>query len=75
VAAPDQFEAYVRLALARYGVTADDVDVAVMRAAEKVYGPDRDAMLAADLSDVPPEHDLDPSRAPSPASSAAEEGA
>jgi hypothetical protein len=37
-----------------------------MRVAEQVYGPGRDALLAADLSDVPPEHDFDPSRAPSP---------
>jgi hypothetical protein len=65
MADPDQFDAYVRLALARYGIAVDDVDLAVMRAAEEVYGPSRDAMMAADLSDVPPEHDLDPSRAPS----------
>ena len=60
-----EFDAYVRLALARYGIAVDDVDIGVMRAVEDVYGGPRDAMLAADLSDVPPEHDLDPSRAPS----------
>ena len=59
-----EFDAYVRLALARYGIAVDDVDLDVMRAVEGVYGGPRDAMLAADLSDVPPEHDLDPSRAP-----------
>jgi hypothetical protein len=37
-----------------------------MRAAEATYGPGRDALIAADLSGIPPEHDLDPSRAPNP---------
>ena len=68
--AGDQFDSYVRLALGRYGIPVDDVDLAVMRAAERVYGPGRDALLAADLSDVDPEHGLDPSRPPaSPANS------
>jgi hypothetical protein len=62
--AAEQFDTYVRLALAPYGIAVDDVDLAVMRAAEQVYGPARDALLAADLSDVPREHDLDPGRAP-----------
>jgi hypothetical protein len=64
--AGQQFDEMVRLTLGRYGIPVDDVDLAVMRAAEQVYGPARDALLAADLSDVPPEHDLDPSRAPTP---------
>ena len=60
-----QFDEFVRLALARYGIAVDDVDLAIMHAAEGVYGPPRDAMLAADLSAVPPEQGLDPSRPPS----------
>ena len=63
--ANEQFDTFVRLALARHGITVDDVDLAVMRAAEQVYGPSRDALMAADLSDIAPEHDFDPSRAPS----------
>lgn len=63
--AGEQFDTYVRLALGRYGIPVDDIDLAVMRAAERVYGPRRDALLAADLSGVEPEHDFDPSRAPS----------
>jgi hypothetical protein len=63
----EQFDTLVRLTLGRYGIPVDDVDLAVMRVAERVYGPGRDALLAADLSDVAPEHDLNPSRAPSPA--------
>jgi hypothetical protein len=30
-----------------------------------VYGPDREALMGADLSAAPVEHDLDPSRPPS----------
>jgi hypothetical protein len=63
--AGEQFDTFVRLALGRYGIPVDDVDLAVMRAAERVYGPHRDALLATDLSDIEPEHGLDPSRAPS----------
>ena len=62
--ADEQFETYVRLALGRYGIAVDEVDLAVMRVAEQVYGPPRDALLAADLSNIAPEHDFDPSRAP-----------
>ena len=61
----EQFETFVRLSLGRYGIEVDEVDLAVMRVAEEVYGPGRDAMMAADLSGIAPEHDLDPSRAPS----------
>ena len=45
------------------GIEVDEVDLAVMSVAEGVYGPEREALLAADLSDVPLEHDFDPSRA------------
>jgi hypothetical protein len=64
MAAGDEFETWVRVSLARHGITADDVDIAVMRVAEQVYGPQRDALMAADLSSVAPEHGLDPSRSP-----------
>ncbi len=64
MAAGDEFETWVRSSLARYGITADDVDIAVMRVAEQVYGPQRDALMAADLSGVAPEHGLDPSHSP-----------
>jgi hypothetical protein len=61
----DQFEAFVRAGLAQYGLTVDEVELAVMRAAEAAYGPERDALMAADLSDIPPEIGMDASRAPS----------
>lgn len=61
----DQFAAFVRTALARAGVEADETDLAVIGVADAVYGPDREALMAADLSGAPLEHDLDPSRPPS----------
>jgi hypothetical protein len=60
----DQFGQLVRIALAQYGVEVDETELRVIRAFEEVYGPHRDALLAADLSDVEPELALDPSRAP-----------
>lgn len=61
----DQFAAFVRTALSRAGVEMDETDLAVIRVADAVYGPDREALMAADLSGAPLEHDLDPSRPPS----------
>lgn len=60
----EQFEAFVRAGLAQYGMVVDEVELAVMRAAEAVYGPERDRLLAADLSEVEPELGLDPSQPP-----------
>ena len=60
----EQFDTFVRVTLGRYGIAVDEVDLAVMRAAEATYGPGRDALIAADLSGIQPEHDLDLSRAP-----------
>jgi chromosome condensin MukBEF ATPase and DNA-binding subunit MukB len=58
------FNHLVRLALAQYGVEVDDVELRVIQVFDQVYGPHRDALVAADLSDVEPELGLDPSRAP-----------
>jgi hypothetical protein len=60
-----QFEQWVRVGLAQYGLGADEVELAVMKAAERMYGPLRDALLASDLSAVQLEVALDPARAPS----------
>jgi hypothetical protein len=62
----DLFEQHVRAGLGLAGMEVDDTDLAVMRAAEAVYGPGFQALAEADLSDVRLEPDLDPSRAPSP---------
>jgi hypothetical protein len=61
---PEQFDQFIRSGLAQYGLEVSEEELAVMRVAEFVYGPPRDALLAADLSDVPREIDLDPSRPP-----------
>ena len=60
----DAFERYVRAGLELQGVDVDDVDIAVMRAADAVYGPGMRALAEADLRGVLPEPDLDPGRAP-----------
>jgi hypothetical protein len=60
----DQFATFVRAALARAGVKTTETDLAVIRVADSVYGPDREALMSADLSAAPLEHDLDPSRPP-----------
>ena len=60
----DAFERYFRAGLELAGVAVDDVDLAVMRAADGVYGPAMRALAAADLREVMPEVDLDPGRAP-----------
>jgi hypothetical protein len=43
----------------------DETELAVMRVADGVYGPRLRALVAADLTEVWTEPDLDPSRAPS----------
>ena len=64
-AVEDQFAVFVRSALARAGTEVDETDIAVIRVADAVYGPDREALMSADLSGAPVEHDCDPSRPPS----------
>jgi len=60
----DAFEQHVRAGLELAGVEIDDVELAVMRAADAVYGPGFRALAEADLGDVILEPDLDPSRPP-----------
>ena len=62
----DALERYVRAGLELAGEEVDDIDIAVIRAADAVYGPALAALDAADLSEVLPETDLDPSRPPRP---------
>jgi hypothetical protein len=60
----DPLEQYARAGLELAGEQVDDTDVAVIRAADAAYGPDLKALDEADLTDVMPEPDLDPSRPP-----------
>jgi len=65
-AAPiDAFEQHVRASLHVLGYDVDETEIAVMRVADGVYGPQLRALVAADLSGVWAEPDMDPSRAPS----------
>jgi hypothetical protein len=62
----DALEQYVRAGLELAGEEADDIDLAVIRAADALYGPAMRALDAAELHDVMPESDLDPGRPPHP---------
>jgi hypothetical protein len=62
----DAFERWVRAGLELAGEEVDEVDLAVMRAADGAYGPELRALGHADLSGVLPETDLDPARPPRP---------
>ena len=56
--------AHIAGTLAAFGVEVDDVDEAVIGAAWEQFGPGMKALLAADLADVAPEPDFDPSQPP-----------
>ena len=60
----DAFEQYVRAGLELSSTPVSDVDLAVMRAADAIYGPHLRALLDADLSDVWGEPALDPGKPP-----------
>ncbi len=60
----DPLESYVRTGLELAGQTVDEVDMAVIRGADAVYGPALRALEQADLADEWPEPDLDPGRPP-----------
>ena len=65
--APDPFEQFVRVGLERLGLTPNDVDLAVIRATDSIYGQQISALIAADLAHVADEPDLDLSKPPEPA--------
>lgn len=60
----DTFERFVRAGMELAEHDVDETDIAVMRAAEAVYGSQIRALLAEDLREVKPELDFDPARAP-----------
>ena len=62
----DVLERYVQAGLELSGDTMDEIDIAVIRAADAVYGPALAALDATDLTAVLPEPDLDPARPPRP---------
>jgi len=60
----DSFDDFVPAGLASLGIEADEVELAVMRAAHQLWWPAIGALLAADLGAVPPEPRADLSAAP-----------
>jgi hypothetical protein len=60
----DAFEQFVRAGMELADQSVDDTDIAVMRAADAVYGSQLRALLAEDLRAVYPELNFDPGRAP-----------
>jgi hypothetical protein len=62
--AQDPFEIYVKKGLERFGLVPDEVDLAVIRATDGSYGAQIEALMAADLSRVPDEPDIDLSQPP-----------
>jgi hypothetical protein len=61
----DTFEQHVRAGLELLGYEVDETELAVMRVADGVYGPQLRELVGSDLSAVWAEPDFDPGRAPS----------
>ena len=60
----DGFQTFVETGLERLGIEVDDVELAVIEAADSLYRPHLDALLAADVDDVEPEPEIDLSEPP-----------
>lgn len=63
---PDRAEQFIPAGLASLGIEADEIDLAVMDAAHKMFWPSIRDLLALDLGELEPERDQDLSRAPEP---------
>lgn len=62
---PDRAEEFIPAGLASLGIEADEVELAVMNAAHRVFWPAILELLSLDTSEVEPERQPDLSRAPS----------
>jgi hypothetical protein len=62
--ATDHAEDFIPTGLASLGIEADEVDLAVMNAAHKMFWPSILDLLSLDLSGLEAERNLDLSRAP-----------
>jgi hypothetical protein len=62
--APDRADDFIPAGLASLGIEADEIDLAVMGAAHKMFWPAILDLLSLDLSAVEPERRLDLSRPP-----------
>lgn len=63
--ASDSADDFIPAALAAFGVEADEIELAVMRAAHEVFWPPILDLLGLDTSGAAPEPDPDLSQAPS----------
>ena len=64
MATPGDFDSFVPAGLVSLGIEADDVELAVMRAAHELYWPAIAGVLQLDLSAIEPEPGADMSRPP-----------
>jgi hypothetical protein len=64
---PGDFDSFVPGGLASMGIEADEIELAVMRAAHDVYWPAIAGFVEVDLAGVEAESGADLSRAPEPA--------
>ncbi len=62
--ASDKADDFIPAALAAYGVEADEIELAVMRAAHEMLWPPILELLAIDTASAPSERDPDLSQAP-----------
>jgi hypothetical protein len=62
--ASNHADEFIPAALAAYGIEADEVELAVMRAAHEMFWPPILELLALDTSEVSPERNPDLSQAP-----------
>lgn len=62
--ASNHADEFIPAALAAYGIEADEVELAVMRAAHEMFWPPILELLALDTGAVPPERNPDLSQAP-----------
>jgi hypothetical protein len=60
----DDFGAFAVAGLRLQGIELEEGDLDMLRLLHSVLAPSIDALKAADLSGIPAELDLDPSRAP-----------
>ena len=60
----DRADEFIPAGLASLGIEADEVDVAVMRAAHQMFWPGIVGLISMDLADVAPERNPDLSSAP-----------
>ena len=62
--APEQADDFLPAALSSLGIEADEIEMAVIRAAHQLFWPAIGELLAFDTSDVQPERRADLSKGP-----------